>query len=107
LPPRHIEHAYYKYYAFVRADALRAGWNRDCILAAITARGIPCFTGSCSEIYLEKAFPPAWRPEKRFPVARELGETSLMFQIHPTLAPEQIEQICSIMSDVMHEATGA
>ncbi len=107
LPPRHIEHAYYKYYAFVRADALRAGWNRDCILAEITARGIPCFTGSCSEIYLEKAFPPAWRPEKRFPVARELGESSLIFQIHPTLAPEQIEQICSVLSDVMYEATGA
>ena len=107
LPPRHIEHAYYKYYAFVRSDTLRAGWNRDRILAEITARGIPCFTGSCSEIYLEKAFPPAWRPEKYFPIARGLGETSLMFQIHPTLAPEQIEAICSVVSNVMHEATGA
>jgi hypothetical protein len=105
VPPKHIEHAYYKYYAFVRPEALRPEWSRDRIIEAVKAEGIPCFSGSCSEIYLEKAFPVEWRPGRRLPVARELGETSLMFQVHPTLRPEQIARTCEVLRQVMHEAT--
>jgi dTDP-4-amino-4,6-dideoxygalactose transaminase len=101
MPPKHIEHAYYKYYAFVRPEALRPGWTRDRIIEAIKAEGVPCFSGSCSEIYLEKAFPAAWRPESRLPVARELGETSLMFLVHPTLAEEHIRATCEAVKKVM------
>jgi hypothetical protein len=104
-PPQHIGHSYYKYYAFVCPEALRAGWNRDRILAQIVARGVPCFSGSCSEVYLEQAFPAEWRPERRLPVARELGETSLMFLVHPTLTPEHIALTCEAVRQVMHEAT--
>ena len=103
-PPEHIGHSYYKYYAFVRREALRSGWDRDRIQGAIIARGVPCFSGSCSEIYLEKAFPREMRPKRRLPVARELGETSLMFLVHPTLELEQIEQTCEVVKQVMHEA---
>jgi dTDP-4-amino-4,6-dideoxygalactose transaminase len=105
LPPAHIGHAYYKYYTFVRPDSLRATWTRDRILAEIVARGVPCFVGSCSEIYLEKAFPSEWRPKMRLPIARELGETSLMFLVHPTLKPEDVEVTCDVVKQVMHEAT--
>jgi dTDP-4-amino-4,6-dideoxygalactose transaminase len=105
VPPKHIEHAYYKYYAFVQPEALRPEWTRDRIIEAITAAGIPCFSGSCSEIYLERAFPPEWRPQERLAVARELGETSLMFLVHPTLMPEQIARTCEVLRQVMHEAT--
>jgi hypothetical protein len=105
VPPKHIEHAYYKYYAFVRPEAFRPEWSRDRIIEVIKAEGIPCFSGSCSEIYLEKAFPVEWRPGRRLPVARELGETSLMFQVHPTLRPEQIARTCEVLRQVMHEAT--
>jgi dTDP-4-amino-4,6-dideoxygalactose transaminase len=104
-PPEHLSHSYYKYYAFVRPEALREGWNRDRIIATIVARGVPCFSGSCSEIYLEKAFPPALRPKSRLPVARELGETSLMFLVHPTLEPEEIALTCEVVRQVMHRAT--
>jgi dTDP-4-amino-4,6-dideoxygalactose transaminase len=104
-PPEYIGHAYYKYYAFVRPEALRAGWSRDRILEEITARGIPCFSGSCSEIYLEKAFPVEWRPESRLPVARELGETSLMFQVHPTLKDEDMVRTCDVVNQVMLKAS--
>jgi hypothetical protein len=103
--PEDIVHSYYMYYAFVRPEALRAGWSRDRILAETTARGIPCFSGSCSEIYLEKAFPTEWRPEVRLPVARELSETSLMFQVHPTLGPEEIARGCEVLRQVMDMAT--
>jgi dTDP-4-amino-4,6-dideoxygalactose transaminase len=104
-PPEHIGHTYYKYYAFVRPDALRTGWDRDRILAAIIARGIPCFPGSCSEVYLERAFSPELKPKSRLPIARELGETSIMFEVHPTLRLEQISQACEVVKDVMQEAT--
>lgn len=104
-PPKYIEHAYYKYYAFVCPEALRPEWTRDRIIEAINAEGIPCFSGSCSEIYLEKAFSNEWRPQKRLAVARKLGETSLMFLVHPTLNPEQIARTCEVVRQVMHEAT--
>jgi len=98
-------HAYYKYYAFVRPEALRYGWDRDRIVAEIMARGVQCFQGSCSEVYLEKAFPTEWRPVRRLPVARELGETSLMFLVHPTLTDEYISKTCEVVSLVMNAAT--
>ena len=90
IPPPEIGHAYYKYYVFLRPEWLRGGWSRDHLIRAINAEGIPCFSGSCSEVYLEKAFPENMRPAKRLQIARELGETSLMFQVHPTLSEEDI-----------------
>jgi len=91
IPPPEIGHSYYKYYAFVRPERLRVDWTRDRIMAAILAEGIPCFSGCCSEIYLEKAFSPNMRPSERLKVARELGETSLMFLVHPTLSRKEIQ----------------
>jgi dTDP-4-amino-4,6-dideoxygalactose transaminase len=105
VPPKHIEHAYYKYYAFMRPEVLRPEWTRDRIIEAINAEGIPCFSGSCSEIYLERAFPPEWRPKERLAVARELGETSLMFLVHPTLTEEHILATCAVVEKVMSAAT--
>jgi len=104
VPPRSIGHAYYKYYAFVRRQCLRDGWTRDRILAAITAEGIPCFSGSCSEIYLEKAFPLHMRPARRLEVARELGETSLVFLVHPTLLEKDMWATCATVKKVFEVA---
>lgn len=103
-PPAHIKHAYYKFYAFVEPQELADGWDRDRTVQAIASRGVPCFTGSCSEIYLEKAFPPEWRPGQ-LPVAHELGETSLMFLVHPTLAAADIERTCDVVEDVVSQAS--
>ena len=104
-PPSHSYHAYYKYYVFVRPEQLRAGWNRDRIMQAICAEGVPCSVGSCSEIYLEKAFFSQRRKRVRLPVAKELGETSLMFLVHPTLTIESIERTCEIIEKVMAVAS--
>lgn len=103
-PPEHLAHAYYKYYVFVRPEELREDWTRDRIAEAINALGVACFSGSCSEVYLEKAFPEPWRPEERLPVARQLGETSLMFLVHPTLTEDHIEAIYRTIKDVMSVA---
>ena len=105
-PPPHVGHAWYKFYTFVRPDRLASGWSRDRIMAAITARGIPCLAGSCSEIYRERAFTEcALGPSRPLPVARELGETSLMFLVHPTLAPEDMDEACRVVEEVCTLAT--
>jgi len=106
-PPGHVGHAYYKYYAFVVPEDLAEGWNRDRIAQAIAAEGVPCTTGSCSEIYLEEVFAPLWRPPRRLPVARELGENSLMFLVHPTLTEANIAYTCEVAEKVMLQATRA
>ena len=100
-----IGHSYYKYYVFVRPERLRSGWNRDRIMSEISAAGVPCFSGSCSEIYLERAFSHDMRPAQCLPVARELGETSLMFLVHPTLLDTHIEMTCNTVERVMEKAT--
>jgi dTDP-4-amino-4,6-dideoxygalactose transaminase len=105
LPPADIYHAYYKCYAFVRPERLAPGWSRDRIMGEISAAGVPCFSGSCSEIYLEQVIPPAWRPIERHPVARELGETSLMFQVHPTLKRRHLNEACRAIQATMESAT--
>jgi dTDP-4-amino-4,6-dideoxygalactose transaminase len=100
-PGPDVYHSYYKYYAFVRSEALASGWNRDRIVEAIRAEGIPCFTGTCSEIYLEKAFARYSSYRTRLPVAKELGETSLMLLVHPRLTGEDISDTCSAVRKVM------
>lgn len=105
LLPEWAEHAAYKAYVFVEPEALKAGWDRDRIITGINARGVPCYTGSCPEIYLEKAFDgTGWRPESPLRVAHELGETSLMFLVHPTLERRHIDLTCAVLENVMREA---
>lgn len=103
-PSSAFGHSYYKYYAFLRPGRLRDGWNRDRIIAAISAEGIPCYSGSCSEIYLERAFGCEMRPANRLNVARELGETSLMFLVHPTLSGEEMLDTCNAVEKVFEVA---
>ena len=99
-------HAYYKYYVFVKKDALKDKWDRDRIISEINLKGVPCIHGSCSEIYLEKAFDGTnFRPEKRLPVARELGETSIVFLVHPTLSEEEMLQMAEEAISVFKIAT--
>jgi dTDP-4-amino-4,6-dideoxygalactose transaminase len=101
-PSKDIKHAYYKYYTLVRPELLAPGWDRDSIIKAISAEGVPCFSGTCSEIYMEKAFEThGFRIDKRLPVAKELGETSLMFQVHPTLVESDMEDTVNAMKKVM------
>lgn len=104
VPPAEVNHAYYKYYAFLQLQDLRRDWNRDRVAAALRAEGIPCFSGSCSEIYLEKAFELTARPRERLPVARELGETSLMFLVHPTLVRSDMLDAARAIRKVLNVA---
>ncbi len=104
IPPSHVHHSYYKYYAFIRSELLRETWSRDDVLTAIKAEGIPCFSGSCSEVYLEKAFPRSFRPPQPLPVCRKLGKTSLMFLVHPTLHAEEMTDTYIAIKKVIAKA---
>jgi dTDP-4-amino-4,6-dideoxygalactose transaminase len=104
--PEYSEHAEYKHYMFIKPKLLADGWDRDRMVNEIVAAGVPCFQGSCSEVYLEKAFDNTpWRPEKRLPNAVELGETSLMFLVHPTLTQAEIAKTAQVMKEVFGLAT--
>jgi len=103
--PDYIEHAAYKCYVFVELKKLKKGWNRDRIIKEINTLSVPCYSGSCSEVYLEKAFDnTGLRPNKRLNNAKELGETSLMFLVHPTLTKDEIKQTCNVITYVMNLA---
>jgi len=95
--PGYIEHAAYKCYVFVKGGVEL----RDKIIMEINEKGVPCYSGSCSEVYLEKAFDnTGFRPKERLLVAKELGETSLMFLVHPTLTKEEIQKTCDVLTEV-------
>ena len=101
-PSSDYVHAAYKCYVRVNVDKLPANWSRNRIMQVINEQGIPCYSGSCSEIYLEKAFDNTpWRPEVRLPNAKKLGESSLMFLVHPTLSDESLEKTCSAIKYII------
>lgn len=107
MPRGQVKHSYYKYYAFLQVEELRQEWHRDRVAAALRAEGIPCSSGSCSEIYLEKAFPRSTKPFHRLPVAQRLGETSLMFLVHPTLGRSEMLDTSRAIRKVLSVATHA
>jgi dTDP-4-amino-4,6-dideoxygalactose transaminase len=102
-PAAGMRHAYYRFYAYVDAGP-KSEVMRDEIIARAGAQKLRVFSGSCSEIYLEKAFSDIPQPD--LPVARELGKTSLMLETNPTLNPDLLEQrakaLARIISDVVH-----
>ena len=102
VPPPEIRHSYYKYYVFLNLDRLQPEWSRQRVIEAINAEGVPCFSGSCSEIYLEKAFVDSGlHSGNRLPVAHELGETSLMFLVHPTLTDADMDDTADAVEKVL------
>lgn len=99
--PADVLHSFYKCYAYVYPERLADGWTRDRIVEEINKLGVPCYQGSCSEVYLEKAFDnTGWRPATSLPVTKSLGETSLMFLVHPTLTRAEIDLTCNAIKSV-------
>jgi len=102
--PDYINHAFYKCYILVKTERLSIGWSRDKIINAFTKRNIPCFSGSCSEVYLEKAFDnKTYKPKRSLINAKQLGETSLMFLVHPTLTQNEIKLTCQAIDAIFKE----
>lgn len=103
-PPQHMQPSYYKYYCFVQLDTLDSEWTRDKIVTALNAQKVQAFSGSCCEIYREKAFPEEWKPKDPLPNAKVLTDTSLMLLVHPTLPEEDINYTVQKIIEVMNQA---
>ena len=105
LPRKGMTHGFYRLYAYVQPEGLRPGWSRDRIVAEIVDRSVPAYQGTCSEVYLEKAFDSHSRPPQRLPNALQMGETSLMFLTHPTLTDGEIEMTRQAIGEVLERAS--
>jgi dTDP-4-amino-4,6-dideoxygalactose transaminase len=104
--PADVVHGAYKHYFFVQPEYFAAGWDRERLIETINTHGVPCYHGSCSEVYLEKAFDGTpWRPAERLPNARLLGDTSLMLLVHPTLTDAEMAKSCQVLHDVLAQAS--
>jgi dTDP-4-amino-4,6-dideoxygalactose transaminase len=104
IPGDDFFHSYYKFYAFIRPEYIKSGWGRDKLIREINAEGAPCFYGSCGEVYREIAFANAGLvPAERLSIAKELGETSLMFPVHPTLCEDDVHKIVDVVDKVLAE----
>ncbi|HEY3781110.1 MAG TPA: DegT/DnrJ/EryC1/StrS aminotransferase family protein [Fimbriimonadaceae bacterium] len=96
-PRAGVDGAYYRLYGYLEPGALKTGVTREDLIAAVNEQGVPVFSGTCGEIYLEKAFESTgFAPAKRLPIAQELGETSLAFLTHPTLTEEHMQKMADI-----------
>lgn len=104
--PADVEHAFYRFYLHLRPEQLRPGWDRDRVVAAICAEGVPCQHGGCTEIYRERAFDAVGRPPRPLPVAAELGATSLTLPVHPPLGDRDIRDMATAVRRVCEVAAG-
>ncbi|MDB5524080.1 MAG: DegT/DnrJ/EryC1/StrS aminotransferase [Rhizobium sp.] len=106
MPAAGIRHAYYRFYTFVRPERLKPGYDRDRIVAEVNAAGVPCFSGSCSEMYLEKCFVDlGLGPKERLPIARNLGETSVALLVDPTIDEDRARRNGAVLRNVIERAT--
>ena len=105
-PAPGFRHAYYRFYTFVRPERLRTDYDRDRIVAEMNAAGVPCFVGSCSEMYLERCFTDlGMAPKARLPVARELGETSIALLVDTTIEEATARRHAAVLKEVVERAT--
>ena len=105
IPDEAVYHSYYKYYVFANPDELKESWSRDALLEELNHKGIPCNAGICPEIYREEAFESCeYKPISRLPVAKQLGETSMVFFVHPTLEIKSIHYVIDQVKMVMEKA---
>jgi len=105
-PDKGVLHAWYRLYASIDLELLHAEWNQDRIINEITAQGVPCFHGSCCEIYREAAFDHLMRDRYPLPNAQLTSRISLALLLHPTLKEKHIEKTITVVRNVFQRAVG-
>lgn len=109
LPPElpdNSRNAWYKFYTFLNLDKLADGWDRDRVMAKMSEAGVPCYTGSCCEIYKENAFdifPDTYN--QTCSTAADMETRSLLFLIHPSVGDDAIKKTMHVLKTIAEQAT--
>ena len=100
LPEDPYQHAFYRLYARLDRDTLGEGWSRDRLIGHMGSQGTPMFTGSCAEIYREKAFSASGiAPAEPLPNAVTRGEDVLAFLVHPGLNADSLRAVAANLKE--------
>jgi dTDP-4-amino-4,6-dideoxygalactose transaminase len=103
--PANYQHAFYRFNFRVEPKRLKSDWNRDQVIRALVAEGIPCVSGACPEIYLERSYAKSMAGIQRLPNAQYLGTTSLALLVHPTLDESFLSDCRVALEKVFDAAT--
>lgn len=106
IPKNNLIHAWYKFYVFLNREYLNINWTRDRIISEISERGFPAFSGSCSEIYKERCISNLnLSPKVALPIAKELGDTSLMFLVDQTIEKDHLSKYAEVIKETLIKAS--
>ncbi len=101
-PSEDVFHSYYKYYFFIAPEQLKQGWDQQRLIAELNKAGVPAFSGSCSEMYLEKAF--SHFEQEVLPQAHDLTEQSYMLLVHPGISKQDMDSMQLEIDKVLTQA---
>ena len=102
IPKSDFVHAWYKFHCYLIKEATSIDWSRERIINEIRKKSYPAFSGSCSEIYLEKCFLKKGIYQKEKLVnANKLGSSSLMFLVHPTITSTEMNSYAEAIKEVL------
>ena len=103
-PSKRIKSAWYRFYFFLKKDIKNHQKLRFKIIKDLRKNNLRCFTGSCPEIYLEKAFKKLnnFKPT-RLNNCKILGETSIAIEINHTLDYSQHNKKLLILEHVIEK----
>jgi dTDP-4-amino-4,6-dideoxygalactose transaminase len=98
-----VTHAYYRVYGLIDLKSQSDAENhslRNEFVASLSEMGLPCFSGSCSEIYLEKAF-ESYYDGQRMPNAKYYAERAFCLLAHPTITDDQVNQAVKLIKTLL------
>lgn len=101
--PDEVRHAYYRLALRVVPEELKPDWDRDRLMAAINAEGIPCMVGSCPTLFKELAY-EGQNSLIVTPNAEALGKVSLVLLCHPTLDTQYAMDVIAAFKKVIDAA---
>jgi len=101
-PSKNIKSAWYRFYFFLKTDIKNYKKIRFKIIKDLRKNNLKCFTGSCPEIYLEKAFKKLKNFKSiKLKNCKILGETSIALEVNHTLDYSQHKKKLLILNRVI------
>lgn len=100
------QHAYYRLYAKLKTgtflEDLTGEKLRNKLINKFVDTGVPCFSGSCAEIYRERLFANMnGALTERLPNASDWADCAFCFLVHHTITTEEINQMALSIKQVL------